>query len=337
MHIARNLTLASAAALALTLTACSGGGTGDASADESKQGVLATVEHMFGETEVLEPDDGDLTVVALGWSDAEVSLALGHEPVAVLDWLSFGEENHGVGPWAADLVKGDPEVIPRGDEGIDYELIQSYNPDVILNVNSDYDEAAYNRLSEIAPTISGPEGAENFNPGWEKHTQLIAAALGEADAGEKIVADTNAQFAATREEYPQFEGLEAITGSKFGEAYGLSYTGDMRWDLIEEIGFKMYGPAAELEPDEGFFANVSQEQVNVFDADVAVLFPIGYTLDELENDDLIKSLDVVKDGRAVMLDPDEQLVQAFSAGSTLGIQLVLDELPPLLAEAVDQL
>lgn len=339
------------AASALVLTSCGDNGddaaaddaengsaahTDDASAEDTPDdGALAVVEHMYGTTEVPAPEDGELSVVALGWSDAEVALALGVEPIAVHDWLGFGEENHGVGPWASDLFSEDPEVIPRADGDIDYEYIQSLAPDLILNVNSGYEEDEYNRLSEIAPTISGPEGAENFNPGWENHTQLVADALGLSSEGEDLVVETQEKIDAARGEHPEFEGVEAITGSKFGEAYGLSYSGDMRWDLIELLGFEMYGPAADMEPDEGFFANVAEEQVEVFDAEVAILFPIGYTLEELENDPLIASLDVVQEDRAVLLDGDEDLSQAFSAGSPLSIELVLEELTPQLAEAVE--
>ncbi|GAB3848056.1 iron-siderophore ABC transporter substrate-binding protein [Nesterenkonia populi] len=332
--------IAGAAALTLTLSACGGSGDADAAEESGAAGAesgTVTVEHMYGPTEVEIPEGGELRVVALGWSDAEVSLALGVEPIAVHDWLGFGEENHGVGPWAADLVEGDPEVIPRSDEELDYEQIQALDPDLILNVNSGYEEDEYDRLSEIAPTVSGPEGAENFNPGWENHTQLIADALGLTEEGEQLIADTEDSLAAAREEHPELDGVEAVTGSKFGEAYGLSYTGDMRWDIMEELGFQMYGPAADMEPNQGFFADVSEEQVEVLDAEVAVLFPIGYTLEELEADPLLSSLDVVQDERAVLLDNQDDLVQAFSAGSPLSIELVLEELPEQLAEAVENL
>ncbi|GAA1822668.1 ABC transporter substrate-binding protein [Nesterenkonia flava] len=323
----------------VALTACGAQGsaeTGDEQSPQSEGGLLATVDHMYGPTEVPHPEDGELTVVALGWSDAEVALALGVEPVAVHDWLGFGEETHGVGPWAADLfTEVDPEVIPRSEGELDYEFIQSLDPDLILNVNSGYDEAEYRRLAEIAPTISGPEGADNYNPGWRNHTQLIADALGKSAEGEELIAETEELFAQVREDHPEFEGVEAVTGSKFGEAYGLSYTGDMRWDFLEYVGFDMYGPAAEMEPDEGFFANVSEEQVQVFDADVAVLFPIGYSLEDLENDSLLNSLDVVTEDRAVLLDGEGDLVNAFSAGSVLSIPVLVEELVPQLAEAVE--
>lgn len=334
---------------ALALTACGGDGNGDGAAEGAtdsvnpaaqgaEDGVLAVVEHMYGPTEVLEPEDGELRVVALGWSDAEIALALGVEPIAVHDWQSFGEESHGVGPWAADLFEEvDPEVIPRTDGDLDYEYIQSLDPDLILNVNSGYEEAEYNRLSEIAPTISGPEGAANYNPGWEKQTQLVADSLGLAAEGAELVEQTHTKIEEAREAHPEFEGVQAVTGSKFGEAYGLNLSGDMRWDIMELLGFELYGPAAELNSGEDFYADISEEQVETFDADVAVLYPIGYTLEELQADPLVSSLDVVQEDRAVFLEGDSELSMAFSAGSPLSIELVLEELTSQLAEAVENL
>lgn len=338
MHTTRVTLTASLTALALGLTACGGGSDedGDDSAGGEDTGEAVTVEHNLGTAEIPAAEDGELDIVALGWSDAEVALALGHEPIAVMDWLGFGEENHGVGPWAADLVEGEPTVIERADGELDYEQIQALDPDLILNVNSDYDEATYERLSEIAPTVAGPEGAANFNPGWQNQTELIAQALGEQEAGEELIADTESRIEEVAGEHPDFEGVEAVTGSKFGEAYGLSASGDLRWDLMEDLGFTMYGPAAEIAPEDDFYADVSQEQVEVFDAEVAVLFPIGYTLEDLEDDELLSSLDVVAEDRAVLLDPEEDLVQAFSAGSPLSIEVVLEELPDRLQDAVDR-
>lgn len=341
------------AASALALTAC--GDNGDDSAadgtdtdngtaeidaggsdDAADDGVLAVVDHMYGPTEVLAPEEGELRVAALGWSDAEIALALGVEPIAVHDWLGFGDETHGVGPWAADLFSEAPEVIPRAEE-IDYEYIQSLNPDLILNVNSSYEEDEYNRLSDIAPTISGPEGAGNFNPGWENHTQLVADALGLSAEGEQLVSETQESIDAVVEGNPEFEGLDAVTGSKFGDGYGLHTAGDMRWDILELLGFELYAPAADIADPNNFYAEVAEEQVEIFDADIAVFFPIGFTADELREDPLISSLDVVQDERAVLLDDGSDLVQAFSAGSPLSIELVLEELTPQLADAVENL
>jgi iron complex transport system substrate-binding protein len=73
--------------------------------------------------------------------------------------------------------------------------------------------------------------------------------------------------------------------------------------------------------------------VPAFDADVIIVIPIGYTLAETESDPLLASLQVVKDERAVFIDPDSELSGAYSAASVLSIPVVLDQLVPKLAAA----
>ncbi|MCW5954566.1 MAG: hypothetical protein KIT69_20120, partial [Propionibacteriaceae bacterium] len=92
-------------------------------------GPLATVDTLFGPVEIPQPADGELTVVALGWSDAEIALALGVQPVAVYDWQGFGEANKGVGPWATTLFgETTPAIIANVGDELDYETIQTLDP-----------------------------------------------------------------------------------------------------------------------------------------------------------------------------------------------------------------
>lgn len=311
--------------------------TDDATGETEEPGgsdeLLATVDTMFGPVEIPQPDDGELTVVALGWSDAEVALALGVQPVAVYDWMGFGEDQNGVGEWATDLFDTPPTVLVNVSGEVDLEQIQGLNPDLILNVRSANDEQLFNDLSRIAPTVYGPEGAPAYATAWRDQTQQIADALGQSDAGAALIADVEADIADAAAANPEFEGLTAVVGTKFGDAYGAYVDGDARWDLLSELGFVAPAEIEELDTGGGFFGAVSLEQVLVFEADVAVLFPIGYTLEELESDPLLASLDVVTEGRAVLLPPDGELSEAFSAASILSIPIALEGIVPQLAEA----
>lgn len=297
------------------------------------EALVGTVETMFGTVNVPEPDDGELTVVALGWSDAEMALALGVKPVAVLDWQSFGEGNKGVGPWATDLF-GDvtPELIEQGDGSLNYEQILALDPDVILNTRSGNDEKEFNRLSEIAPTVYAPEGTGAFATTWDVQLAQVAAALGQTEKGEELASELNDAIAQTKDDNPDLDGKTVASGAKFGDAYGAYLPGDGRFDILADLGMVNNDGIADLEAN-GFFATVPGEKVSVLDADVAVILPIGFTVADVENDDLLQSLDVVKDGRAVVIDPDSELGGAWSASSVLSIRYVLDEIVPQLAEA----
>ena len=315
--------------------ASSAGGSSVAGSSAGAAGSLpATVETMFGPIDIPVPEDGDLTVVALGWSDAEIALALGVQPVAVYDWQSFGEANKGVGPWATELF-GDvqPVILANVGDSLDYETIQSLSPDLILNTRSAGDEQEYNRLSTIAPTVYAPEGTAAFATRWDVQTQQVADSLGLTEDGAAMVADVQAGITDAAAANPQFAGLTAVTATKFGDAYGAYIAGDARWDLIEALGFVQNPPVLELEAT-GFYVPVSVEQITALDAQIAVMFPIGYTLAEMQADPLIASLSVVQRGRTVFLEENDEVAQAFSAASPLSIPIALDGIVPQLVEIV---
>ncbi|MGB3375997.1 MAG: iron-siderophore ABC transporter substrate-binding protein [Microbacterium sp.] len=327
--------IGSLAAIALLAAGCSttpqsSGDDGDASGES----LLSSVDTMFGTVEIPEPEDGELTVVALGWSDAEVALALGAQPVGVYDWQGFGAESKGVGSWATDLF-GDvsPTIIQNIGDELDYEAIQKLDPDLILNTRSAGDEAQFTRLSQIAPTVYAPEGTGAYATRWDVQTQLIADALGKSDEGEKLITEVQDGIDEAAAEHPEFTGKTAVTATKFGDSYGAYIAGDARWDIIADLGFTQNPPVLEL-PANGFYVALSAEQVVALDADAAVMFPIGYTLDELESDPLIASLQVVQDGRTVFLSDTDVVAQAFSAASPLSIPIAVEGIVPQLAKVV---
>lgn len=327
--------IGSLAAIALLAAGCASApeGSGDAG-EASADALLSSVDTMFGTVQIPEPEDGELTVVALGWSDAEVALALGVQPVGVYDWQGFGADSKGVGSWATDLF-GDvsPTIIQNVGDELDYETIQQLDPDLILNTRSAGDEAQFTRLSQIAPTVYAPEGTGAYATRWDVQTQLIADALGKSDEGEKLITDVQDGIDQAAAEHPEFAGLTAVTATKFGDSYGAYIAGDARWDIIEDLGFTQNPPVLEL-PANGFYVALSAEQVVALDADAAVMFPIGYTLEELEGDPLIASLQVVQDGRTVFLSDTDVVAQAFSAASPLSIPIAVEGIVPQLAKVV---
>ena len=223
-------------------------------------------------------------------------------------------------------------MIPNTSQDLNYEQISGLDPDVILNVRSSNDQAVAQRLQSIAPTIYGPPGTPAFATAWDVQMRQIATALGKADEGEAIIADVQKQIETAAATNPALAGKTVASGTKFGDAYGAYLAGDLRFDILADLGFQQNPPLLGL-PASGFFATVSAENVSALDADVTVMLPIGFTLAQTESDPLVASLESVKQGRAVFIDPDSELSGTWSAGSVLSIPVVVERMVPQLASA----
>ncbi len=115
-------------------------------------------------------------------------------------------------PWVKDEW-GDtrPEVVMKnGDDGPNYEKIAALRPDLIVAVYSEIDQAGYDKLSKIAPTVARTKAEkEPFSAPWQDNALHIAKALGKAEEGEKKVADIQAKLDTARKEHPEFANQTA--------------------------------------------------------------------------------------------------------------------------------
>lgn len=331
MRRTRQLLLSSATVIGIALLpACAS--SDDGGGDDGGK-VVGSVDRG-PETQVRQSGD-TLKVVALGWSDGEIAADLGVTPEAIYDWQGHGKDNKGVGPWAQDSVKGaDIEVIKNTGTTYNYEQIELMEPDLILNVRAANDDKVFDRLSKIAPVASAPKDAPDFAVDWRTQTEIIGEAIGKEKEAKKAVSETDTILKDTAKENPEFKGTSFVYGAKFGDAYGGYVKGDARFDVFGELGFVENPALAKLKPSGGFFAAVSAEQVKAFDADVAVLTTIGLPLKDLESDQKISSLAVVKDDRAVVLDEKDEVNSALAAGTPESIGVAVEGITPDLKKAV---
>lgn len=312
---------------ALALTACSGS---DGSDSDGESGDVNTVETAFGEVEV--PADAE-RVVALGWGDAETALALGVQPVGASDWLDFGEEADGVGPWAEDLYDESPELIDTQEP--DFEQIAELDPDVILDINSSGDEERYEKLDEIAPTVGIPEGGEGYLADRDQQVDMIAEALGKEDEGDQLQDDVEEKFEQVREEHPDFEGVESSVVAYSSDGWGAYIEGDARVNFLTQLGFKNNPWVAEQEVKQ-FSVDVSSEQLDEVDTELLVTVPIYVPDEDVTDQAGYSNLDAVQDNRHVFLGEErDDLSKAFSTDSILSVDYLLDEFPDVLQDAVD--
>jgi len=328
----KKLSIAAAVAVAtLALAGCSA----DADPDDATGGGASggsgafpvSIDTKFGEVTV---EKKPTRVVALGWGDAEAALALGVQPVGASDWLAFGDDADGVGPWAQGLYDQAPEII--GTLEPSYEAIAALEPDVILDTKSSGDQERYDRLSSIAPTVGVPEGGDSYLTDFEDQMELVSKALGEEAKGEQLVDENEKAVEAVADAHPEWKGKTITAATKTSEGWGAYVEDSERVDQLEALGFEQNPAIAALAPNAGGFSvSISSEQLDEIDADVIVAFPIYIDTTEITDDAQWKALPAVQEGHAVVIDGD--VAAAYSLGSALSRQYALEKLVPLLEDA----
>ena len=321
--------LVAAGALSTVLLAACGGGGSDTSSEssgEADEGDPVTVATLFGDVEI---EDKPENVVALGWSDAETALALGVQPVGVADWQDYG--GVGVGPWAADLFDSEPVQLDTMEPNV--EAIASADPDIILDTRSDNSQERHDPLEQVAPVVGPPPGVEvTYGTTWQQQTRQVAQVVGEEERGEELITELEARFEQLRADNPEFADLTIAVGAYYEGQYGAYMPGDTRADVLSELGFE-YQPELVDMAGRDFYVNLSPALVENLDADLTVVFPISDTADFLHEDPVLQSIPSAEAGRLIVLD-DPELANAFSSGSTLGINHALDEIVPLIQETL---
>ncbi len=327
---ARPLAVLTAAVLAIGLAAC---GSSSSPAEDSESttsagegGFPATVSTKFGDVTI---ESKPTKVVALGWGDAETALALGVQPVGASDWLGFGGE--GVGPWAKGKYTNPPEII--GTMEPSYEKIAALKPDLILDVKSSGDQARYDRLKSIAPTIGVPKDADNYLTSQEQQVTMIASALGEEQKGEELLSEVEDAFAKAADAHPAWKGKTVSAVTKTADGWGAYLERSERVTFMENLGFTLNPKIAALKPDStGFSASLSAENLDTVDADLVVAFPIFIDTNQLTSDAAWQAVPAVQAKHAVVIDGD--LAQAYSLGTTMATLYAIDQLVPKLETAV---
>lgn len=323
MSFAAVMTVATAAACGSSAPdqEASGGGS---SQDDANYPV--TLETAFGDVTITERPE---RVVALGWGDAEDALALGVQPVGASDWLDFGGE--GVGPWSAGQYDEPPTIIDTMEP--EYEKVAALQPDLVLDVNSSGDAQRHETLSKIAPVVAVPPDGGEYSVDWRTQMTMISKALGKPDEGAKLIGEVDDLFAQKRSEFPQFEGKEIAVGSRTVNGWGAYVDTDQRVEFAEALGF-VNSPRINALTEDSFSVQVSDERIDLFDADLTVMFPIYVDPAEITEDPLLQRVPSVADGHLVVFD-DEAVRKSFTTGSVPALTFALQNVPPILANALE--
>lgn len=308
------------------------GATEPTAADATVAAFPVTIAHAYGETTVeAEPT----RVVSVGFTDHDVLLALGVEPVAIRQW--YGEYDY-VWPWAQDEL-GEHEPVLLSNTELNFEQIAGLQPDLIIGQYIGIEEAEYETLSQIAPTIVQPGDHPAFGAPWQLMTSNIGAAVGKSAEAEALVADVEQLFADARAEHPEFEGVELAYAGVYGDesaSYYVETDGSTRMRVLQDLGFVVPDELAALGTD-SFYHDISAEQISMLDHDVVLWEPaVLALLPEVEENALYRTLDVAQDDRDVFL-TDPVVAGAMAHSTVLSLPVVLDFLVPELTRAVGHL
>lgn len=306
--------------------------TEPASTEPTAVAFPVTIEHAFGSTTIeAEPT----RIVSLGFTDHDVLLALGTEPVAIRQW--YGDYEY-VWPWAEEAL-GDlePEVLPSGD--LNFEQIAALQPDLIIGQYIGLEAEDYETLSQIAPTVAQSGEYPNFGTPWQEMTRRIGAAVGRSAEAEALVDDVEGLFAEIRAEHPEFEGVGLGYAGVYGTDSANFYVetdGSTRMRVLQDLGFVVPDELAALGAD-SFYHDISAEQIGILEQDVVLWEPaVLELLPEVEQNELYANLAVSHDERDIFM-TDPIVAGAMAHSTVLSLPVVLEFLVPELTRAVGNL
>ena len=195
----------------------------------------------------------------------------------------------------------------------------------------------YDKLSKIAPTVATPAGYPDWGTPWQVATRQVGAALGKPAEAKRLVADAEALFAKAKADHPSFAGKRVLlTAPGTNGQLSVFAPTDTRGRFVSSLGFSTPDEIAKVTGKE-FYAYISAERMDLVDVDALVVMADDpATRKDLEKQAAFKNLDVVKDGRTIMID-DLDLSMALSASSVLSIPYALDRLVPRLDTALAKL
>ncbi|MFD9366184.1 iron-siderophore ABC transporter substrate-binding protein [Streptomyces sp. NPDC060020] len=290
-----------------------------------------TVEHAFGSTKVTK---APRRVVSVGYTDDQAILALGTKPVGMVDQYpnppGTSPDINTQWPWVKDKW-GDtrPEVVmSNGDTGPNYEKIAALRPDLIIAVYSEIDQAAYDKLSKIAPTVGRTKAEkEPFSAPWQDNAVHIAKALGQESKGTELVKGIQDKLDAARKAHPEFANQTAVALSWYKDSAAPFTSTDVRGRLVTGTGFT-YQTEIDKIADGKFYTTLSPERMDLVDVDRIFVINDKADTEALKKSELFANLAAVKNGKvSYLLDSEGPAVgAAMSQGTLLSLPYAIDEL-----------
>lgn len=329
MHRRSVLAALAASGALTTLAACGAeteeavtGGAAPATSTPAADGFPVTIEHKLGSTTIESPP---VRVVTVGYNEEDFVLALGVVPVG--SRTPLGSYDATQRPWAVDVLPAEG-IASVGQAELNFETIAGLAPDLIVGAYAYLEQADYDKLSAIAPTIGDviPEGEAADSvaaASWQTEFAVIGRALGKETGAATLTDEVEADFTAAQDAHPEFAG-KTVSVVLFNQGYYLLDSTDPRGNFFLELGF-------EENPVSGA---LSEEQVAELDTDVLVV--LGQSAAEFGANAVAAQLPVVTEGRTVYVPTfDSDVAGALGYSSPLSLPYAVEQAVPALAAAAD--
>lgn len=285
------------------------------------------IDHRFGTATIPAHPERVATLDANG---ADNLLALGVQPVVIENW--YGDYPRAVWPWAEPLLEQTPVILGRGD--VNYELIASIEPDIVLSVWNDLTAGDYEQLINIAPVVAMPEGMGDYQLPWDEQALLTGRAVGRQALAEEKVDAIRARMAEIAASHPEWQGKTVtVAWATDDGSFGAYTSGDIRVQILTQLGF-VNSPAIEAAAEEGApSVRASAEARELLEADLLVWVSSTDDVSMIENVSARPYVSAHTDGREILF--GKQVTGAFSHGTLLSLPFALDRLVPAIEAALD--
>lgn len=200
-----------------------------------------SIDHSKGST-VLETVPQRIVALSTSWADT--ILAFGHQPVGI-GVISGITTTGGHYPWQGHYEAATVKLSLLGAPA--YEDIAALEPDLILADYSARDDAVYDRLTSIAPTVA-PLATSGYVDPWRKQVEIAGVFLGEEIRASELIENTDTALAALANEHAHVAGktFAIATATQAGTVGIVASSNDPAVELFAEMGMRLPEQVVEL-------------------------------------------------------------------------------------------
>ncbi|WP_299557215.1 serine/threonine-protein kinase [uncultured Mycolicibacterium sp.] len=279
-----------------------------------------TFEHVYGTTTLTERPQ---KVAAIGPGDGDAVLSLGVQPVVI------GAPGSTLPNWEQQALTTEPTVLTGFT---DTAAVAAAGPDVII-ATGDIDQATYDKLNAVAPTITRPAGKADTYWSWQDQLTWIGQILGEEGKAAELVAQSRSQLQDLKNQNPAFTGktIQAVTYSNDGSAAVL--TPSHTADYLTALGFQYNSDLTVAPTDGGTTRPLSDMDLFRIETDVLLILRSDRLAGQGGFGGLPRQL-LAYQGIGIVVDDPDTLAALADPGGYLADRYLAAELVPKLGAAV---